>query len=128
MWPNTNDSGHLQSCTSMATKDIIYQLNQILFSWQDISFLHYNSDHYTELYYILWFVFMWSPAIWSLNGDHIADATFLYKIVPSVNLLNIHQINIRCIVCNKNHKHVQSVCGDSFFLVGVSHASSGLVR
>ncbi len=26
---------------------------------------------------------MWSPAMWSLNGDHIADTTFLYKIVVS---------------------------------------------
>ncbi len=37
--------------------------------------------------------------------DHIAGTTFLYKIVPSVNLKKIHQINVRCIniICNKNN-------------------------
>ncbi len=47
--------------------------------------------------------FMWSPIVWSLNGDHIASSTFLYKIVPSINLQKVHQIKIKFIVCNKNN-------------------------
>ncbi len=37
-----------------------------------------------------------------MNGDDIASTSFMYKIVPSVNLQtsNLHQI---CIVCNKNN-------------------------
>ncbi len=53
-------------------------------------------------YYMIWLVFMWSLAMWSLNGNHIADTTFLNKIVSSVNLQKIHQINIKCVVCNNN--------------------------
>ncbi len=59
-------------------------------------------------YYILWFVFMWSFAMCSLNGT-----TLLYKIVLSVNLQKIHHINIKCIVYNKNKNNlcVQCACG-----------------
>ncbi len=35
--------------------------------------------------------------------DHLADTNFLYKIVLSVNLQEIHQINIKYLVCNKNN-------------------------
>ncbi len=50
--------------------------------------------------------FMWSPAMWSLNGNHITGTTFLYKIVQGVNQQTIHQINIKCIVCRKKKKKI----------------------
>ncbi len=37
-------------------------------------------------------------------GDHLVGTTFLYKIVPSVNLQTIHQVNIQFIVYNENNK------------------------
>ncbi len=64
-----------------------------------------------------------SPAMWSLNGDHIAGTTFLYKIVPSVNLQNTNQLNIKCIVCYKNNKRVFNLSVDITFIV-----SGGLLR
>ncbi len=62
---------------------------------------------------------MWSPAMWSLNIDHIADTTFLYKIVPSVNLQKHYQINTKCIVYNTNNKHVFSQSMGKKFIVFV---------
>ncbi len=62
--------------------------------------------------------FMWSPA---LNRDPIAGTTFLYKLIPSVNLHNIHQINIKCLVCNKTATNLCLIClwrTHSLFLVG----------
>ncbi len=79
-------------------------------------------------YYILWLVFMWSLAIWSLNGDYIAGTIFLYKIVPSVNLQKIHQINIKCIVCNKNNKLMFNLSVENTFVVFGRECSSKLVK
>ncbi len=52
-----------------------------------------------------------------LNGDHIAGTTFLYKIVPSVNIPKIYQINIICIVCNKQNKVVFYLFVENTFII-----------
>ncbi len=64
--------------------------------------------------------FIWSHAMWSLNGDHIVGTTVLYNIVTNISLQIIHQINIKCIVCNKNQEqiHLQSICGKHILVFG----------
>lgn len=66
--------------------------------------------------YILWLVF-----------SDFTGTTFLYKIVPSVNLQQIHKINIKYVVCNKTTTY-KMWRTHLLFLLGISDLSSGLVR
>ncbi len=89
---------------------------------------HITCSCYIMTYYGLSYMI---SAVWSLNRDHRAGTNFLYKIIPRVNLKNIHQINIKCIVCNTNNKYSCLICpcrAHSLILVGIIDSSSGLVR
>ncbi len=47
----------------------------------------HNEDLSCNIYYVhIMACFLWSPAMWFLNEDHIVDTIFLSKIVPRANL------------------------------------------
>ncbi len=87
--------------------------------------------YYLDIVLVYWIYtmacfFMWSH-MWSLNRNHMADTTFLNKIVPSINLQKIHQIKIKFKVYNKTTTNSCSIHlwrTHSLFLVGISHSSS----